>query len=187
MSEIQSIPEKGRILLSEPFLSDPNFWRAVVLLAEHSSEGSLGFVLNKPIQFKLNEIVEDFPEFDAPVYLGGPVETDSLHFIHRIPEMAEEDDEILPGIFRGSNFEQLRYNIVAGKIQPEDVRFFIGYTGWGPDQLNDEMKAKTWIISPSHSKVAFSENAAGLWKEILMGMGDKYKSMAHYPEDPSLN
>lgn len=187
MSGKHRIPRKGRLLLSEPFLSDPNFRRVVILVAEHSAEGSLGFVLNKPIEYRLNEIVEDFPEFDAPVYLGGPVETDSLHFIHRIPYLADEEDEILPGLYRGSNFERLRFMIQEGHVEPTDVRFFIGYSGWAPNQLQDEMKSKTWIVSASSPKVAFSEDHESMWREILQGMGSKYKAMANYPEDPSLN
>jgi putative transcriptional regulator len=180
-------PIKGSILLSEPFLRDPNFARAVVLLTEHNDEGTIGFILNKPISYKIHEIVEDFPEFDAPVYMGGPVQRDSLHFIHRIEALAEDGDEVAPGVYWGGNFEKLKRMIRLGIVRPDDIRFFVGYAGWGPKQLEDEVQMKSWIISRRSEKYAFNSSGESLWGEILTTMGGKYKAMAYYPVDPSLN
>ena len=180
-------PTKGSILLSEPFLKDPNFARSVVLLTEHNDEGSIGFILNRPISYKINEIIEDFPDFDAPVYLGGPVQRDSLHFIHRIQALAEDGDEIAPGVYWGGNFEKLKSLIRLNIIHPNDIRFFVGYTGWGPNQLEGEMQTRSWILSRTGGHYTFSEKSESLWGEILQAMGGKYKAMAHYPTDPSLN
>ncbi len=178
---------KGIILLSEPFLKDPNFSRSVVLLTEHNSEGSIGFILNRPTDFRLNDIVEDFPTFDAPVYLGGPVQRDSLHFIHRIEALAEEGDEVAKGVYWGGNFEELKKMVRLGIVDPDDIRFFVGYSGWGPTQLKDEMSNKAWIISKTGDQFAFSSGEKSLWGDILQAIGGKYKAMAHYPIDPSLN
>ena len=187
MTTPQKQPSKGILLVSEPFLSDPNFKRSVVLLAEHNAEGSIGFILNRPITFRLNEIVDDFLDFDAPVYLGGPVQQDSLHFIHRIPELAEQGDEIAPGVFWGGNFTRLKHMVLTGGINPDDIRFFIGYSGWGPNQLEQEMEQKAWIISHTRPGFAFTGNPKALWHDILTAMGGKYKAISNYPEDPSLN
>lgn len=168
-------------------MKDPNFARSVVLLTEHNDEGSIGFILNKPITFRLNEIVEDFPDFDAPVYMGGPVQRDSLHFIHRIDALAEEGDEVAKGVYWGGNFDKLKSMVRLGVINSEDIRFFIGYSGWGPNQLQDEMESKAWILSNSGNKFAFASESEALWTEILQAMGGKYKAMSHYPIDPSLN
>lgn len=180
-------PVKGNILLSEPFLRDPNFARSVVLLTEHNEEGTIGFILNKPISYRINEIVDDFPEFDAPVYMGGPVQRDSLHFIHRIEALAEEGDEVAPGVYWGGDFEKLKDMIRIGVVLPSDIRFFVGYSGWGPKQLEDEMQMKSWIVSSRSDKFAFADRSESLWGEILQAMGGKYRAMAHYPVDPSLN
>jgi putative transcriptional regulator len=187
MATRMKIPAKGNILLSEPFLKDPNFARSVVLLTEHNEEGSIGFILNKPITYKINEIVEDFPEFDAPVYMGGPVQRDSLHFIHRIEALAEEGDEVAPGVYWGGDFEKLKRMIRLGIVQSSDIRFFVGYSGWGPKQLEGEMEMKSWIVGNRPDKFAFADRSDSLWGEILQAMGGKYKAMAHYPVDPSLN
>src|SRR5215204_6333021 len=99
-------PEKGRLLISEPFLPDPNFERTVVLLCEHNAEGSFGFVLNKPSAIKVNEVMEDFSNFDTVVFVGGPVQQDTLHFIHRNVNI-ENAIDIAENIYWGGDFESL--------------------------------------------------------------------------------
>lgn len=180
-------PEKGRFLISEPFLLDPNFKRSVVLLTEHGEDGSIGFVLNQEVDLRLNEIIEDFPEFDVPVFIGGPVQQDSLHFIHRVEALQEGAIEVRPGVFWGGDFDKLRTLIEAGRIPQNDIRFFIGYSGWGPDQLNQELERNSWIVAPPSKKFTFFEDSDKLWQRILSALGSKYKRMAGYPEDPSMN
>jgi putative transcriptional regulator len=187
MATIKKTPVKGSILLSEPFLKDPNFSRSVVLLTEHNGDGSIGFILNKPLTYRLNQIVDDFPAFDAPVFMGGPVQRDSLHFIHRIEALAEEGDEVAPGVFWGGDFEKLKRMIRLGLVRSDDIRFFVGYSGWAPKQLENEMEMKSWILSNKGDKFAFADTAESLWGEILQAMGGKFREMAHYPTDPSLN
>ena len=180
-------PEKGRFLISEPFLMDPNFKRSVVLLTEHGEDGTVGFVLNNQVDLRLNEIIEDFPEFDVPVYIGGPVQQDSLHFIHRIEALREDAVEVRPGLFWGGDFEKLRNLIADHTIEEGDIRFFIGYSGWAPNQLNEELDRNSWIVAPPSKKFTFFDYPDTLWKRILKALGSKYKRMADYPEDPSLN
>lgn len=186
-TSVKKIPAKGRFLLARPFLADSNFWRTVVLLVEHGDEGTVGFVLNKPTEHRLNELFPDLPAFDAPLYLGGPVATDSLQFIHRIPDLDEDDQEIRPGVYWGANFEALRPLILSGQLGPNDVRFFLGYSGWEVNQLDMELKMKSWFVSDPKSSFTFSEDPENLWKDILQTMGDRYRVISHYPEDPILN
>lgn len=186
-SSAKKQPAKGRLLLARPFLSDSNFWRTVVLLVEHGDEGTLGFILNKPTEHKLNEMFPEFPPFDIPLYLGGPVGTDLLQFIHRIPDLDENDREIIPGLYWGANFEALRPHIVAGRVQASDVRFFLGYSGWDANQLEGELKMKSWFVAETGPEFAFTEDPDQLWKDVLQSMGDRYRIISHYPEDPVLN
>src|SRR5690606_7358597 len=119
-------PEKGRLLISEPFLPDPNFERTVVLLCEHNEEGSFGFVLNKPSILKVNEVMEEITELDNRVYVGGPVQQDTLHFIHRNTSMAQAV-EIVDQIYWGGAFENLMLLCETQQIMAKDIRFFLGY------------------------------------------------------------
>lgn len=184
---VQIDPSVGRILVSEPFLLDSYFKRAVILLGEHGDEGTIGFILNKPTDLKLNDALEDFPPIDAPLYFGGPVQTDTIHFLHTLGHTLEGSKEILPGIFWGGDLEALKLLIDTGQVSTNEIRFFAGYSGWDPHQLDDELKGKTWLVSNCKKEFAFSNHPDELWGEVLRNMGSQYAIMANFPEDPSLN
>lgn len=180
-------PQAGRVLVSEPFLMDSYFKRSVILLGEHGDDGSVGFILNKPTDLSLNDALEDFPPFDVPLYFGGPVQTDTIHFLHTLGSKLEGSKEILPGIFWGGSLEMLKLLIDTNQVTTNDIRFFAGYSGWEPHQLEDELKGRTWLISNGKRDFAFSENPEELWGEVLRSMGSQYAILANFPEDPSLN
>lgn len=180
-------PEKGSFLISEPFLPDPNFERTVVLLCEHNVEGSFGFVLNKVSTVKLDDIIEDINDFGQEVFVGGPVQQDTLHFIHKA-DYLEGGIEINDGLYWGGNFEQLLVLIDTKQINKEDFRFFIGYSGWGAGQLVEELEANSWIVAPNAtSDLVFNENDESLWKTVLNKLGGRYSIYSNYPTDPRLN
>lgn len=180
-------PTKGAYLLAEPFMQNEQFQRTVVLLTEHTPDGSVGFVLNRPSPYKLTDVLPDFPAFDVQLYKGGPVEENTLHYIHCNVDMSEGDEEIARGVYWGGDFERLRLGVLTGVITPDDVRVFHGYSGWGADQLSSEMEIKSWILAPSRRKFTFSPDSDSLWRDILTAMGGKYRLMANYPLHPSLN
>ena len=180
-------PEKGKLLLSEPFMFDSNFKRTVILLTEHNEEGTVGFILNRKIKMTIHDSIEDFPEFDASVYLGGPVQPDTLHYIHKAGDLLEDSVELVPGVYWGGNFEVLKILIDKEQVNPSDFRFFIGYSGWSPGQLENELKEKSWIIAPGTIENIFDTDADNLWKDVLEDMGKEYGIMANFPEDPNLN
>lgn len=179
--------QKGVLLLAAPFMQDPNFKRSVVLLTEHSESGSVGFIVNKPTILTLNEALKDFPPFEAKVFVGGPVQPETLHFIHRSPKLKQETMPIGPGIWWGGNYEELKFLAEAGEIKPEEVRFFLGYSGWSENQLAEEIKKKSWILSNSKPDFTFTTDTESLWKEVLNSMGKKFGRIANYPESPELN
>lgn len=180
-------PAQGKLLVSEPFMLDPNFKRSVVLLAKHNEEGSVGFVLNQITDLKLGELVEELSGFDAPLYLVGPVESDTLHFIHRLGDSIEGSEEIAPGIFWGGNFEALKIMINTGQISLDEVKFFIGYSGWNAGQLELEMEENSWIVSNAENAEVFSAPDVKLWAQTIKGMGKRYAHLAGFPENPNLN
>ncbi len=179
-------PQKGDFLISEPFLPDPNFKRTVILLTEHNHEGSVGFVLNKNMHLSIEDTLEGFPEFDVPVYNGGPVQPETLHFIHKL-ENLEGCLHVIGDIYWGGDFDALKVLIDLGKVNKNEILFFIGYSGWSAGQLDMEIKEKSWIVSPAKEEFIFSNNTETLWQDILKTMDQKYAIMANFPEDPSLN
>lgn len=180
-------PKQGSLLISEPFLFDPNFKRSVVLLVEHNEEGSIGFILNKSVNLNINDAIEDFPEFNAELFFGGPVGQNNLFYIHTLGEKLPESKEIVDGIFWGGDFDHLKMLIDTGQISEEEIQFFAGYSGWGADQLVNEMKEKSWIMAPATSEIVMRSRGKEFWSEVLTQMGKKFAIMANFPEDPSLN
>lgn len=187
MKKTKIKPNQGLFLISEPFLADSYFKRSVVLLSEHDDSGTLGFILNKPTDVNINDAVEDFPEFKSLLYFGGPVETDTLFYIHTIGEKLEGAKKIVNGIYWGGNYDQLKLMIDTGQVQPNMIRFYAGYSGWDPSQLANEMKEKSWLVSECNERFTFYDDPKCLWSQVLRSMGQEYAMMANYPEDPALN
>lgn len=178
----------GSLLLSEPFMFDENFRRTVVLVCSHTAaEGTVGIILNKPVNLRLNDIVEEFPAFKGKMFLGGPVGTDTLQFIHSLGEEIEGSVRISDHIYWGGDFEQLRSLVNLGKVKPDDVRFYLGYSGWSTGQLQQELEDNSWIIAKATFKYIFQSDYNLLWKTIMKDMGGVYETMANYPENPILN
>lgn len=180
--------KSGQILISEPFMWDSNFKRSVVLLCDHTEEeGSVGFILNKPLEMRIDELVTDFPEFDAPVYFGGPVQTDTVHYIHAVGGLLEGSTEVAKGVHWGGDFEKLKVLIRSGLIQPKDIRFFVGYSGWSEGQLQEELAIGSWVISEMHANYLFQSSPEELWKQVLSHLGDTYTVIAQMPDSVNWN
>jgi len=178
-------PAAGRFLISEPFMTDQNFQRSVVLLVEHTREGSLGFVINRKLDVSLSGIIEELPEFGAPVFMGGPVEQNTLHYIHRLGEEIPNSQRVTEEIYWGGDFEWIKDQIHANLVSPTDILLFIGYSGWGPGQLMHEIDLKSWIVAPENQAFVFQDDH--VWRQVLHSMGPKYQIISNYPTDPRLN
>lgn len=181
-------PQKGDLLISEPFLNDPNFVRTVVLLCEHNEEGSFGFVLNKPSQITIHELIEEVEDRDDTVFVGGPVQQNTLQFIHRNNDLIEGGMEVSHGLYWGGNFEQMLTILDGNLIGKNEIKFFVGYSGWAAGQLKGELELNSWIIFRNVGvEKIFDTNVESLWKEVLKTMGGKYKIISNFPVDPRLN
>ncbi|WP_111611034.1 YqgE/AlgH family protein [Algoriphagus yeomjeoni] len=184
----QRNPKAGDLLISEPFLQDENFVRSVVLLCEHSEEGSFGLIINKPSILKLGELVEALGFLDKEVFVGGPVEQNTLHFIYVGEKALDGSISLGENIWWGGDYDSLVEKLKLGLFDPESVRFFLGYSGWGSDQLDDELSEETWIICRENlDEKTFDFTPEELWKNLLKNMGGEFKVIANYPLDPRLN
>lgn len=179
--------KSGQILIAEPFMWDSNFKRAVVLLCDHGDEGSLGFILNKPLDMRIDQLVADFPEFEAPVFFGGPVQTDTVHYIHSVGQLLEGSTRIARGVYWGGDFEKLKALIRSELILPKDIRFFVGYSGWTEGQLIEELAVGSWVIGDMHANYLFKSNPDELWKQVLANKGSTYTVIAQMPDSVNWN
>ncbi len=180
-------PATGILLIADPFLKDPNFLRTVVLLCEHQEQGSFGFVLNKQVEQTLDELVSDMEGFSLPVYYGGPVQMNTIHFLHQYPDLIPESMKVSDDIYWGGDFETVTALIKSSSIDLTKIKFFIGYSGWGNGQLNKEIEEKSWLTVQSNSGLIFKTAFNEIWKSSLKTLGGEYERMINYPIDPQLN
>lgn len=180
--------QKGQLLIAEPsIIGDLSFNRSVILLADHNDEGSVGFILNKPLKYTIKDLL---PEINASfkIYNGGPVEQDNLYFIHNVPHLIPNSIEISNGIFWGGDFELTKDLINQGLVKKKNIRFFLGYTGWDSEQLENEMQSNSWILSKNiYENKILGKASVHFWKEKIIELGGEYLIWSNAPENPILN
>jgi putative transcriptional regulator len=181
-------PGPGTLLIAEPFLKDPNFSRTVVFICDHHEQGSFGFVLNREYGHTLDELMNDVDdEMKIPVFYGGPVQMDTIHFLHQYPDKIVGSYEILNGIYWGGDFETAIDLLKNGEIDLSRIRFFIGYSGWSEGQLHEELNQKSWLTGEATRKLVFHNNIGEIWKDAVISLGGDYSLMVNFPTDPQLN
>ncbi len=183
----KTAPAKGKFLISEPFMEDNFFKRSVVFLCDHNEDGSFGFVLNNILSINMKDVMEGFEDCEFEVGFGGPVNSSNLYYIHTLGDILEDSICIQDGLYTGGNFEKLQSLINSGLVNSDQVRFFLGYSGWTAGQLEQEIKDSAWIVANSTHANIISAKDRELWKTLLNEMGGKFKVIANFPEDPSLN
>ncbi len=180
----------GKLLLAEPFMQDVTFQRAVVLLCEHNDLGSMGFILNKELDVKIASLISGFPDFSAKVYYGGPVQTNTIHYIHDKGDILDDSILIMDGVYWGGDFEKLKFLIASELIKPQNIRFFVGYSGWSEGQLLEEISYGSWIVTDMDTNYVLGRNSYHsdhLWEWILKGMGNVYSVISQLPDKISWN
>lgn len=180
-------PTPGKILISEPFLMDYYFKRSVILLVDHNEEGSFGVIMNKPLSVKLNEVIKDFPDFACQIYLGGPVQKDSLFFLHTLGAKIEGSIEVVEGLYWGGEMEVVKEMISLNLIKPDQIRFYIGYSGWTSNQLQEELERNSWVVSNESASYLLNTNSEVMWAESLQNLGGSYAFWPKFPNDPGQN
>ena len=180
---------KGIFLVAAPSLRDPNFRQTVVLLCEHGAEGALGVVVNRPTAMSISEALPQVPIIEGAghvLYAGGPVQTNQVMLLYRGEELPENAHHVFDGVCLGGDVGMVE-RILTGAGTTESFRAYLGYSGWGPGQLESEMKTGSWIILPADPKLVFEHDPSQGWREILLTLGEPYRHYADMPFDPSCN
>lgn len=185
MSESRSL--KGQLILDSGQLRGSFFHRSVVLVCHHDSDGAFGLVLNQPTQNRIGDVlVADFPAAfkDELLYLGGPVQTNALTYLHTDSFLPEAN--VIPNLSMGHSLDDLQ-DLVSSFSATRQIRCFAGYAGWTGGQLESEMERKAWVTHPASLDLVFGNSSDKLWKDILTCKGWKYRLLAEGPEDLSWN
>ena len=178
--------EIGNVLIAEPFLEGKYFSRSVVFMVEHDEQGSIGFVLNKPIGIDTSELLSEFDGVCLPVYLGGPVENNQLYYFHRHAELVGAV-HVCNGIYWGGDFDLLIQMLKKGQIKAHEIRFFAGYSGWDKGQLEHELEENSWMVGEITSEMFFELPNLNIWEDSMNALGGRYRIWSNFPEDPTMN
>ena len=181
------IPEKGKILISEPFLPDTFFNRSVVYLTDHNPKGSVGFIHNKKLDIMICDAVTGFEGWDESLNMGGPVAPDTLHYLHNLGHLIPQSVRVEGNIYWGGDLDAIRNLIRTGSVNPGQIRFFLGYSGWSAGQLERELKENSWVISKVNSEMIMNTKGADSWKRLLRSFKNKYRVWADFPDSPDMN
>ena len=181
-------PIKGSLLVAKPsIIGDVSFNRAVILLVEHSEDGTIGFILNKPLEYSLVDFIPEIKN-EIPVHNGGPVEQDNLYYIHTIPYLIANSIPITNGLYWGVDFEQVTAGIQSGTITKNDIQFFLGYSGWDANQLEQEIEGETWVVKENeHQQEIIKKYCPAMWRNFMVALGGSYSVWANAPENPNNN
>jgi putative transcriptional regulator len=181
------IPEKGKILISEPFLPDTFFNRSIIYLTDHTAEGSVGFILNKKLDIKVKNAISGFDLCDDVLNMGGPVAPDTLHYLHTVGDLIPKSVSVDGKIFWGGDIDVIRSLIAFGKLDQSKIRFFLGYSGWSAGQLDLELRENSWVIAKIRSDLVMGNRGDDAWKMVLRSLNNKYRVWADFPESPDMN
>ncbi len=188
LSELNKLkPEKGRLLISDPFLPDPYFKRSVVLLVDHNENGSLGFILNKPLEMSLNDTELKVNASEFAMHFGGPVQSTDLFYVHTQGEVIDGSTPVKGDLCWGGDFKQIESMIEDGTLNENQIRFFVGYSGWEADQLEKEIEEDSWLVVESDLMEIFKTETDNLWKLLLEGLDEEISILSTFPEDPNMN
>ena len=181
------LPSRGKILISEPFLRDATFGRSVILLIDHTDEGTMGLIINKPLPIFVNDIIKEFKYIDdILLYKGGPVATDTLFYLHTLANISGAIP-VSKGLYLNGDFDEIKKYILQGNKVDQHIRFFLGYCGWEGEQLNDELKENTWLVSKEDKDYLMNSDTKDMWKEALEKLGSKYEAWSRFPRVPTFN
>lgn len=179
---------KGSILIAEPFLQGPYFNRSIIFLTEYSKDGAVGFVLNKSSDLYPDEVIEDLFNFKGELFIGGPVASNTLHFLHTLGDKVPGSIKVTDHIYWGGDFQRIKDLINVGKANESSVKFFAGYSGWSPGQLENEIAQNSWIVSKMDDLTVMENEIDNFWTESLNGLGDDiYKTWSNFPTNPTSN
>lgn len=177
----------GVLLVARPTMEDPNFKRSVVLICDHNEEGSFGLILNRPLKIEEDELSRELNGYDNGLSFGGPVQPNTLHFLHQLGEQVSDAEQIINTLYWGGDFDRVRELAASRPLKQDELKFFLGYSGWSEGQLESEASNGDWILAPCDLDIVFEVDPEKMWSTVLRRMGGEYAWLANFPVDPRLN
>lgn len=179
--------EKGKFLISDPFLPGPIFDRSIVYIVEHGNEGTIGYIVNKPSNLYPDELIKDIYNFSGQLYIGGPVGETSVNFLHNLGALIPKSRVITKSISWGGDFTAVKALINLGVASADSIKFFVGYSVWAKGQLQDEIEDNAWIVADLPDTAILSNNTTHSWEISMRSLGGIFETWASFPKSPNHN
>jgi len=179
--------QTGKLLVSVPLTGDFFFDRSVVLLVEHNEKESFGITLNKKLPLSLKNLFPDTHNEHIPIFWGGPVETDSLFFLHGYGDLLKGSFPVTPTVYYGASATDLLHSIKKDLLDENLIRFYLGYAGWTNGQLEAEVEQKLWVVSDCDEKNLFGKDNTLCWNSVVESLGSDFAFWLNTPEEPYWN
>lgn len=183
-------PRSGSLLVAEPFLKEECFNHAVILLVDHGDGyASMGLTLNKHTGLTLGQVTDDVkPDCQVPIYAGGPVGDNRMFYLHTLPDIFDNSIEVTPGLYIGGEYNQVLDYVNEGYPTDGLLRFYVGYSGWEPGQLNEEIEKNVWAVAqPGKAQDLLTGCDDQFWHRTVRSMGLRYRGWQFHPMDPHAN
>jgi putative transcriptional regulator len=177
----------GVLITAAPMMRDPNFRRSVVLLCHHNEEGTFGLILNRVLPFKNDELEQLLGGWSPTLRFGGPCQSNTVHYLHALSDDLPDAQHVADRIFWGGDFDRVQELARESLLSESNFQFFLGYAGWGPDQLESEVANNDWIVAPAYGDLIFDTAPERLWSAVMRNMGGTNALLANFPADPRLN
>lgn len=189
LDDVQPEPQRGALLIAKPTVDDTCFSRAAIITVNHSKRGSMGLIINKPSGLTLNEAIDGLlTDEDILLYLGGPVNTELLFYIHTLGDIITDAKPIGNGMFVGGSYDAMKRYINSGAPVNGNVKFMLGYSGWAASQLSAEIGMHDWAVSYDvDSALVLSNRHEDIWQQLVTRLGERYKMWKNWPSDLSMN
>jgi len=181
---------KGSLLIANPVWPDTNCSRSVILLCNHNDQGSFGLVINRSTQLKATDLFSDIDilkPYNKKVYIGGPVSQSMVFYLYRSSRDVFDLDEICSGVYLGSNLETLESLYLDIENPEENIRFYLGYSGWSDGQLDGEMEQNSWLVQDANEQFVFLDSENLIWPKAVNSLGEKYQYLTKAPVNPQWN
>ncbi len=179
---------KGKILVSNfTLINDLEFNKSVIIVVKDDEEATIGFILNKKSKYIISDLNESCAGLDLSIYQGGPVATDSLHFIHKKCDYLNDSIKIKNDLYWGMNFKLAIKLLKSEKINKNNIKFFLGYSGWEKSQLKCELDENSWLLSENFKTKDILKTSNIFWKNKINEFGEYYKIWSNSPDNPNLN
>lgn len=187
----QPTPSRGSLLVAKPTVEDFCFKRSVTIIVDNDNEeGTMGLIVNRPTLITLENVMPEVEGADrVPLYLGGPVGTNQLFFIHTLgPEIIPQSEKVVPGVYLGGDFDAIKMYLASNETVEGKMKFMIGYSGWSAGQLDNELKRHDWaVLKDNVAQLIFNHEDQEIWEHAVASFGEHYRMWRNWPDDVTMN